>query len=102
MTWNLFRIFREINLDQPFYDSVWLRMKRIQQLIFVGIVFALGTHLYLVYIVGKIGNGKLVLADRDYSSSYGHFTVGTWVIVYIFAYVYKKGVVLQQETELTI
>lgn len=102
VTWQLYRIFKDINVLQPFYGGILKRIIAIRQLIFIGIVFSIARYAYLFYIVRNVGNGQYQLLPNSYLTSFGYFTFGTWIIVYLFAHVYKKGVVLQRENELTI
>lgn len=102
ITWQLYRVFKEINMDSPFYEGILNRITRIYQLIFFGFIFSVLRHAYLVFVISDISGGMYGLSATSFLSSSGYFSFGTWVIVYLFAHVYKKGVLLQQEKELTI
>lgn len=102
VTWQLYCVFKKINLKKPFHTEVLSRMTIIHRLILIGIFCGVLRYAYLLSVVKHIGKGDYILAGNPFLSPIGYFTGGTWIIVYLFAQVYKKGVVLQQEQELTI
>ncbi len=102
ITWQLYRVFKEINMDSPFYEGILKRITLIYRLIFFGFIFSIARHGYLVFVIRDVSADTYTLSATSFLSSSGYFSFGTWVIVYLFAHVYKNGVLLQQERELTI
>ncbi|RZK38452.1 MAG: DUF2975 domain-containing protein [Pedobacter sp.] len=102
ITWQLFRILKEIDMVNPFYTSIMKRINLIYQMIFIGGIFLVGRYFFFSYVIGDITDKAYKLSDLNYLSSTGYFSLGSWLIIYLFAHVYKKGVLLQQEQELTI
>ena len=102
ITWQLYHIFSEINMDNPFYEGILKRINLIYRFIFIGFVFITVRHFYIVYVIKNIGDGNFNLPSSVYESTPGYLSLGTWLIVYLFAHVYKKGVLLQREQDLTI
>lgn len=94
-----YRIFKEINMLQPFYEDIskWIRL---YQVMIVGLIFTTVRSLYLSWLVTD-------LTAKTYKYNFGtgvfgYISIGTIVIVYIIVHVYKKGVSLQQEQNLVI
>lgn len=102
ITWQLYRILQEINLDNPFYGGILSRIKIVYRVIFYGLVFSTLKYVYFASVISNVTDGAYKLTLLDYVSVSGYFSFGAWAIVYLFAHVYKKGVMLQQEQELTI
>ncbi len=102
ITWQLYRIFKEINLANPFYESISKRLTVVYLIIFYGFIFSILRYAYFMYIIRDLTDNAYNLNAKDYISTASYFSVGTWIIVYLFAYVYKKGVLLQKEQDLTI
>jgi len=102
ITWQLYRVFKEINMDSPFYEGIMKRIIRIYRMIFFGFIFSILRHAYLVFVIQDVSAGAYSISGTSFLSSSGYFSFGTWVIVYLFAHVYKNGVLLQKESELTI
>lgn len=102
ITWQLFKIASEINMEKPFFGNVVKRLCYLQQLIITG---WLVTGLIGVYIHFAVRD----LTQKTYSVgafydiiSPGYLTWGTWLVVLLFSYVYKRGVMLQREQDLTV
>ena len=102
ITWQLYRIFSEINLDRPFYERISKRIKVTYKLIFIGFLFTVVRYIYILQTIRDIGVGELNLPSSVVENNPGYLSLGAWLIVYVFAHVYQKGVLLQQEQELTI
>lgn len=95
-----YRIFKEINMLQPFYEDISKWMVRLYQVMIVGLIFTTVRSLYLSWLVTD-----LTAKTYKYNSGagvFGYISIGTIVIVYIIVHVYKKGVSLQQEQNLVI
>jgi hypothetical protein len=95
-----YRIFKEINLSQPFYEDISNWMVRLYQVMIAGFVFTTLRAFYLNWLVSD-------LTSKTYKYNFtngilGYISLGTIVIVYIIVHVYKKGVSLQQEQNLVI
>ncbi|MBE9600812.1 DUF2975 domain-containing protein [Pedobacter sp. MC2016-24] len=95
-----YRIFKEINLFQPFYEDISNWMVRLYQVMIVGLIFTTLRSFYLYWLVSD-------LTSKTYrynfsTGAFGYISIGTIVIVYIIVQVYKKGVSLQQEQNLVI
>lgn len=102
ITWQLYQILSEINLDHPFYEGILKRIKLTYQLIIIGFVFMAVRHVYIGHVIKKMGGGELDLPSSVYETTPGYLSLGAWLIVYLFAHVYQKGVLLQKEQDLTI
>jgi len=96
-----YRVFREINFIQPFYEDISKWLVKLYQTMFFGYVFIVIRSLYIKSVVSDLV-GKGYKINNDVSMGYGYISIGTIVIVYIIVHVYKKGIALQQEQNLVI
>ncbi len=102
ISWQLYQIIKEINLENPFYEGILKRIKTIYLSVFCGFIFITLRHLYVLYVVNDVTHAGFQSLRTSFLSSDGYLSLGTWLIVYLFAHVYKKGLSLQSYNDLTI
>ena len=102
ITWQLFKIASEINMDKPFFTNVLKRLDFMHQLIMSAWVVSAIQYSYVIYVINTLTNKSFSISSYAYLISPGYFSLGTWLIVFLFTYVYRKGIRLQQDQDLTI
>ena len=102
ITWQLFKIANEINMEKPFLGNVVKRLQYLQQLVIAGWLVTGLIWTYTYFAVRELTKMTYTIGSFYNLVSPGYLTLGTWLIVLLFSYVYKRGVVLQQEQDLTI
>jgi hypothetical protein len=89
-------------MEKPFYGGVLKRLRNLQQLIILGWLVTGIKSAYVYFVIRELTEKSFSLTGLSDLVSPGYLTLGAWLIVLLFASVYKKGVVLQREQDLTI
>ena len=102
ITWQLFKIASEINMEKPFFGNVVKRLHYLQRLIITGWVVTGLIGAYVHYAIRQL-TAKTYTVGAFYDIiSPEYLTWGTRLVVLLFSYVYKRGVLLQKEQDLTV
>ncbi len=102
ITWQLFKIANEINMEKPFYGDVFKRLQNLQRLILIGWLVTAARYTFVHFVIRDVTNTSFSLNSLAYLTSPGYLSFGTWFIVILFSIIYRKGVGLQREQDLTI
>jgi hypothetical protein len=102
ITFQLFKISSQINMEKPFYGEVIKRLKLLHQLIIIGWIVTGIRYTYVHLVIKELTGQAFTFSSLSNILSPGYLSLGTWLIVLLFSYVYKKGLILQRDQDLTI
>jgi hypothetical protein len=89
-------------MNKPFYGDVFKRLRTLQQLILIGWLVTGIRYTYVYFVIRDITGKSFSLNSFAYLTSPGYLSLGTWLIVLLFSSIYRRGVMLQRDQDLTI
>lgn len=95
--WNFKKIFSELNLNNPFMETVFRRLKILAFLF----VLSDGLELFNYFALNRLIGLSLKSPDFELITTTGNGII-TGLIIWIFAVIYQRGIALQEDNALTV
>lgn len=94
---NFKKIFSELNLNNPFMETVFRRLK------IVAFLFVISDVLELInyFVLNSLITQSIKTPDFELITTTGNGII-TGLIIWIFAVIYQRGIALQEENALTV
>ena len=95
--WNFKKIFTELNLNKPFMETVFRRLKILAFLFVISDVLELINY----FVLNSLITQSIKTPDFELVTTTGNGFI-TGLIIWVFAVIYERGIALQEENALTV